>query len=197
MPLPILLAAAAISVVTLISAEEVSAKEEEKIDTGVKELEARLKIIKNHIDMTTRGIVVFGILLFLIFLSSTWLALVFFVFIAIFISIYILMFMKNLRLFMKCLLSHKFNLHSAVDVFIDCLAKYKVRIRVNKELDDLVFFKSFLHDVFGSSSYSIESEIFRRSKNYSPLKHALRNSILLFIYCLMFLCLMFLIPLVL
>lgn len=182
MPLPafLLIGAAVVPAVAAAVSEAADSitdrKVNQRIDRGAAKLEAGLKILTKKCNAwRTKGIVILGTLLFFMILYPTWLALVFFIFIA------ILMFMKNprkyLRLFMKYLRLHKFNLHSAIDIFIDHLVRDKVRTEVNEALNGLSSLESALTAKSGFSLPRIESAIFRRS-NYSVLKKELRNSIL-------------------
>ena len=186
MPLPFVLAGAAVVFADLFMDRKVN----QHIDEGSEELETELKIQKKKYNAwTTKSIVFLAMLLFFMILGPTWLALVFFIFIA------ILLFMKNprknprkyLRMFMKYLWLHKFNLHSAIDAFIDHFARAKVKEELNRRLGSL---ESALIAMSGFSPDSIESEIFSRSSNYNVLKTELRNSILRFFSCLVFLILL-------
>ena len=207
MPLPAFLIGGAAIAGVIFFKNRANKIADKGIACGAKELDARLMIFKKYIALTTRGIVILGILLFFIILTPIWLSLVFFIFSAVFILIDILMFTNylreyrkylknllkechkdsrkdsrvNLRLFMKYLRLHNFNLHSTIVVFIDVLAHRKVSAGVDEKLDENPL-KSVLADVFVYSRPCIISKIFRKS-NYKEL----RNSILLYFYCLMFL----------
>ena len=179
----------------------VSAQEHADIDAGAAELnrhfaaevEEQKRRMKKYLAKTVRDVVILGMLFFVMILSPTWLAHVFCIFIAIYIVYYAItnllemwINLPNILMFMTELWLHKFNPHSAIDALIERKIHYMVKIKVDDNLAKLDFLKSAMHGIFGSSSSSITSEIIRRS-NYNVLKKVLRNSILLFLFCLVFL----------